>query len=119
MVKGGKIVLRLCSSCESRDAPEAFHQLESAIAAANLPVPVQMVPQICMNGCSAPISLALQGYGMATYFFNGIDVEADRDDIINTLRAYIDSPSGWIEDATSCGRLRLCLKGRVPAILED
>jgi len=80
--------------------------------------PVQVRQQSCMNGCAKPISMSLQGHGMATYFFSNIDVETDRNDIVKTLRSYIDSPNGWIEDARSCGRLRLCLVGRVPSLSE-
>lgn len=69
-----------------------------------------------MNGCARPVSLALQSPERATYFFGGVDLEADVADIVATLRAYLDAPKGWIEDARPCGRLRFCLVGRVPAL---
>lgn len=69
-----------------------------------------------MNGCSEPVSLALQGTGRATYFFGGVDPQSDVQDIVATIHAYLAADRGWIEDATSCGRLRFCLKGRVPAL---
>lgn len=119
MEKPGKIVLRLCSTCKDPSADNGFEQLEAAIADAGLPQPVELAPHACMNGCSAPVTMAVQGQGRATCFFTGIDVKADRADIISTLRAYIRSPRGWIEDARDCGRLRYCLVGRVPALTDD
>ena len=116
MEKPDKIVLRLCSTCPADGRPGGTDRLEAAISKADLPVPVQLVRQECMNGCSEPVTMALQGQGMATCFFTGIDPEADCDDIVNTMRAYMDSPAGWIEDARPCGRLRHCLVGRVPAL---
>ena len=115
MDKSDGIVLRICATCRPDD-DQAHDALAAAIAAANLPVPVRVVAQDCMNGCAAPVSLALQGAGMATCFFAGVDPEADQDAVIGTLRAYIESPNGWIEDARPCGRLRHCLIGRVPAL---
>ncbi len=45
--------------------------------------------------------------------------EADRSDIVATVRHYLSSPKGWIEDARPCGRLRFCLTGRVPPISSE
>ena len=116
MEKPDTIVLRLCSTCTADGHQGDTDRLEAAIAKAELPVAVQLVPQACMNGCSSPVTMALQGQGMATCFFAGVDPAADCDDIVGTLRAYIASPAGWIEDARPCGRLRHCLVGRVPAL---
>jgi len=69
----------------------------------------------CLGPCDEPIALALQGSGMATYVFVGIDLVEDAEDIQATCRVYLSSPQGWIEDARPCGRLRHCLKTRVPA----
>ena len=106
------VVLRVCTSCPW----SGIDRLRDAVAAEHFAVPVRVEPQDCMNGCRNPVTLALQGKGRATCFFAGIDPEADRDDILATLRAYIAAPQGWIEDARPCGRLRLCLVGRVPAL---
>ncbi len=115
MSTSNEVILRLCETClPSKD--RASDALAVAILAADLPVPVRVMPQNCMNGCSAPVSMALQGAGRATCFFAGIDPVADQEDVINTLRTYIKSPGGWIEDARPCGRLRHCLIGRVPAL---
>ena len=106
------IVLRLCDTC---DGP-AWDGVPEAVAAAGLDAPVQIEMQACMNGCARPRTLALQGVGRATYFFDGVDPVDDLEDIVGTLRAYIAAPKGWIEDARPCGRLRFCLRGRVPAL---
>lgn len=106
------VVLHLCSSCPGQGADA----LQDALDRATFDQPVRLVFQSCMNGCAEPVSLALQGPGRATCFFGGIDPDADRHDIIATLRAYLAADKGWIEDATACGRLRFCLRGRVPAL---
>lgn len=106
------VILRLCSSCR-RSRPDG---LRRATEAAGFSTPVRLVSQDCMNGCARPVSMAIQGHGRATFFFTGIDPEADMGDIVATLHAYLAAPQGWIEDARSCGRLRHCLVGRVPAL---
>ncbi len=62
---------------------------------------------------AVPILLAMQQPGRASYLFHGLSVE-DAADIAATVAAYRAAPLGWIGDARSCGRLRLCLKTRVP-----
>ncbi|MFZ5964701.1 DUF1636 family protein [Thalassococcus sp. BH17M4-6] len=117
MTQDDGIILRLCESCQPDRS--AVAPLQVAIDAAGLDVPVRVVAQTCMNGCARPVSLAIQGRGRATCFFNGVDPVKDRDDIVATLRCYLQSPKGWIEDARPCGRLRLCLVGRVPALSDS
>jgi predicted metal-binding protein len=68
----------------------------------------------CLSICARPIAIALQGEGKATYLFADIAL-SDVADLHATLAAYDAAPDGWIEDARPLGRLRLCLKGRVPA----
>ncbi|MCX2721471.1 DUF1636 domain-containing protein [Roseibium salinum] len=71
----------------------------------------------CMGACEQPISLALQGEGRATYLFAGLSIPDDIEDIVATGRTYLDAENGWIEDARPCGRLRFCLRARVPALM--
>ena len=104
--------LHFCQNC----GPLSLGALNEALATAELQDAVHIVERGCMNGCSRPVSMAMQGPGRATYFFNGVDPTADADDIVATLRAYLAAPHGWIEDAQPCGRLRFCLVGRVPAL---
>ncbi|QXT41102.1 DUF1636 family protein [Gymnodinialimonas ceratoperidinii] len=108
------VVLHLCSTCDPSGFSGARDGLQAALSSAGIDAAV--VAQPCMNACAAPVSLALQGAGRATYFFGGIDPEADLADIVATVKCYLASPEGWIEDATACGRLRHCLKGRIPAL---
>ncbi len=108
-----RVTLHLCATCNVDGFATAREGLKTALDAADLPADVRN--QSCMNACAEPVSLALQSQGRATYFFAGLDPVADRADIVATVSAYVDSPGGWIEDATACGRLRHCLRGRVPA----
>lgn len=116
MSRQSDVVLRLCTLCKDGAGAAALKPLQAAIEARALPV--QVMPQACMNGCETPTSVALQGRGRATYFFTGVDPQQDASDILATLETYLASPEGWIEDARGCGRLRFCLTGRVPALPE-
>lgn len=109
-----RVVLHLCATCDAGGFSDAQNALQMALDAAGLQADV--VAQPCMNACAEPVSLALQSQGGATYFFAGLDPAKDQADIVATVSAYCKSPGGWIEDATACGRLRQCLKGRVPAL---
>ena len=106
------VMLHLCQGCGRTDLAD----LESAIDGAFAARQVRIVTQPCMNGCARPVSMALQSADRATCFFAGVDPATDIPDIVATLRAYIDAPQGWIEDARPCGRLRLGLGGRVPTL---
>lgn len=112
-----RVVLHLCETCDPAGFARARDGLQDALEAAGLNGQVRA--QACMNACADPVSLALQGTGRATYFFAGIDPVTDRADIVATVAAYLRSPGGWIEDATACGRLRHCLKGRVPGLSSE
>ena len=101
----------LCTTCGAADPVPA---LTARLAAEALPVAVRGHP--CLNLCAAPPAIALQGPGRASYLFHGIDPVRDAADIAATLRLYLAAPSGWIEDASGCGRLRDCLAGRIPPL---
>lgn len=108
-----RVALHLCATCDADGFANARDVLQTTLDAAGLHTDVLAQP--CMNACAEPVSLALQSQGRATYFFTGLDPVADRADIVATVAAYLESPGGWIDDAMACGRLRHCLKGRVPA----
>lgn len=116
MSESDKVILRLCATCLPEIGDARFSQMTRAIAQAGLKDRVEVVTQDCMNACATPVSLSLQGIGRATYFFAGIDFQDGTGDIVATLHAYLASPTGWIEDASVCGRLRYCLVGRVPTL---
>ncbi|QFT82375.1 hypothetical protein FIU89_17255 [Roseovarius sp. THAF27] len=104
--------VHFCQNC----GPSDLLDLHAKLTGSGLAKTVMVVERGCMNGCASPVSMAMQGPGRATYFFNGVDPAADAEDIVATLHAYLATPDGWIEDAQPCGRLRFCLVGRVPAL---
>lgn len=112
-----KIRLSLCSSClGERDLQEDMQAVSDALSRAGLAHAVDLTEHACFGACEAPVAMALQGVGRASYVFAGLDPVADAADIAATSRAYLESPQGWIEDARVCGRLRLCLRARLPAL---
>lgn len=68
-----------------------------------------------LGGCSDPVGIAFQGLGRASYVFSGLVVASDITDIVAFCRAYLAADKGWIVDARPLGRLRHCLRARVPA----
>lgn len=90
--------------------------VDAALARAELDRHVSVVEHACFSGCSEPVAIALQAEGRGSYVFSGVNVARDADDIAATCRTYLDSPKGWIEDARPCGRLRMCLRARIPAL---
>ncbi|SPJ23008.1 DUF1636 family protein [Palleronia abyssalis] len=99
-------ILHLCSTCRTTQNHDALR--------ACLPDETELRLHPCLNVCSKPTALSLQGNG-ASYLFGGIDPAADAADIAATVRAYMAAPDGVIVDARPCGRLRHCLIGRIPA----
>ena len=75
---------------------------------------VAVEEQDCMSVCAEPIALAFRTEGAAAYLFAGVGA-GDLHDIVAFTRLWQDAPRGWIEDARPAGRLRFCLKGRIPA----
>lgn len=69
----------------------------------------------CLSVCAEPVSVAVQAAGKATYVFAGLG-DADAPDVIAFAGLYDMSVDGWIADARPAGRLRFCLKSRVPAL---
>lgn len=61
-----------------------------------------------------PVVMALQAPGRGAYLFHDLCAK-DAADMAATIRAYLAAPDGWIVDARPCGRLRFCLKLRIPA----
>ena len=69
----------------------------------------------CLSVCAEPVGLAVQAEGRATYVFAGL-TEADAGDVAAFAALHDAAPDGWIEDARPAGRLRFCLKARVPGL---
>lgn len=100
--------LVICKSC---DGPGAA--LADAVRVA---CPAwDVVLHDCLSVCVEPVSLAVQADGKATYVFAGLD-DGDAADVAAFAALYDTSDDGWIADARPAGRLRFCLKSRVPAL---
>lgn len=100
--------LVICKSC---DGPG-----EALAAAVRTACPAwDVVLHECLSVCVEPVSLAVQAEGKATYVFAGL-TDADAADVAAFTGLYDASADGWIDDARPAGRLRFCLKSRVPAL---
>ena len=111
------LICRFCFSSREPAQESLFQQqLETALTAARLSRPFQVEMTDCMGACEAPITVALQGRGMASYVFSGLRGMDDVPDLVETCRLYAEDPQGRIEDARRCGRLRYLLRARLPAV---
>ncbi|WP_428650683.1 DUF1636 family protein [Roseibium sp.] len=113
--------LFLCNTCQPEDADAPAHSVSvTAIAAAlkdaGLAERITVESVSCLGVCSRPQALAITGKESASFLFGSVKLPDDLPDIIATCRVYLEAPNGWIEDARGCGRLRLCLAGRIPAV---
>ena len=113
------VVLRICSTCHEAATAKNIEVVTSALETAGFGDIVAVRTQACLNACAEPVAVALQGSGRATYVFAGLTFPSDAADLIATVRRYLDSPAGWIEDARACGRLRHCLRARITALDTD
>ena len=99
----------ICAGCEGKGAA-----VGSALAEKGLPV--QWAD--CLSVCDAPLTVAAQGEGRATYVFRDVSV-ADLDGLVSFSREYAAAKHGWIVDARPLGDLRFKLVTRVPAMIND
>ena len=102
-----QLTLHICGDCPGADL---------SVLEGILPTGVLVLKAPCLNACDKPVAVTFQGSG-AAYVFHGINPAADAADIAATAQTYLDSPEGWIEDARPCGRLRFCLRARLPSAL--
>ncbi len=110
----GAVRLLLCATCEGADPKADRLAVSDALARAGLGDRVQVALVDCMGTCENPGALGLQGAGLAAYVFAGVRPVDDADDIARTCRVWLEAPDGWIGDARDCGRLRDCLRARLP-----
>lgn len=110
------VLVQLCGPCLAAGSSDARGQVADALAAAGISANVRVGDAPCLGPCAEPLALALQGEGRGAYVFAGVSLPADLDDLVATCQAYMDAPGGWIVDARPCGRLRYCLRTRVPAM---
>lgn len=104
-----RATLGVCETC----APVDLGPMRRALEDAGLGHRVRVTALPCMNACGNPVSMSLQGPGLATCLFSGVAPDDDLADIVITVQLWLDSPAGWIGDARPCGRLRHLLIGRV------
>ncbi len=71
----------------------------------------------CMLTCGSPVAVSLTCPGKMSYLFADVQAEHDLDNLLALVRLYVANPGGIINDARPIGRLRHCLKGRLPAPL--
>jgi predicted metal-binding protein len=69
----------------------------------------------CLNACAEPTALSFRAVGKWAYLFSNVDPLCDGADVVAFARLYLNSKDGEITDARACGRLRHCLRGRIPA----
>ncbi len=69
----------------------------------------------CFSSCNDPLAVAFRAEGLAAYVFAGLTPD-DIGDIVAFADLWRKSPDGWVEDARPAGRLRLCLRARIPAV---
>lgn len=104
--------LTICTTCASKGAAPQGAALAAALT---LPDGWEVVLHPCLNMCARPVAAAVQGPGRATYLLAGLTL-ADAVDLAGFAALYDAAPDGWITDAQGAGRVRLCLRGRVPAL---
>ncbi len=110
-MQGMTKTLTICATCAAVGHPPTGAELAAAVGTVE-GWDVRM--HDCLSMCAEPVALAVQGLARATYLFSGVLVD-DAADVRAFLALYDASPDGWIADARPAGRLRFCLKGRVPA----
>lgn len=103
----------VCTTCAAPGEEPRGASLADAVRA-RLGDGFVVEPHACLSMCAEPQAVAFRAPGKAAYLFAGLE-EADTDDIAAFARLWADAPDGWIEDARAAGRLRFCLKGRIPA----
>lgn len=104
----------VCDTCGVGAGEPCGQRIADTLRRADLGVDVRAVS--CLNMCDEPLAMALRAPGKVAYLFAGIRPDEDVGDAIALIKLYRDAPDGIIEDARPAGRLRFCLKGRIPAL---
>jgi predicted metal-binding protein len=103
----------VCEGCGAPAERGAGRELAQALAA-RLPEGFALRRVGCMSICADPVSLAVRCPGKATYLFAGLGLR-DLEGVLVFAALFAASEDGWIEDARPAGRVRFCLRGRIPA----
>lgn len=113
--------LTICATCCAPDTAPKGQAFAAELQAAFAASPdsdirdVEISTVDCMSVCAEPLALSFRAPGKWAYLFSGVDVAKDAADVLAFARLYLDSGDGEITDARPCGRLRFCLRGRIPA----
>lgn len=112
-----KARILICSTCEGeRSRTAESDAVIQALDRAGLADRITFEFGGCIGACAEPVVIGLQGEGLASYVFSGLNLREDADDIAATCETYLMCRKGWIIDAHPCGRLRDCLRARLPAL---
>jgi predicted metal-binding protein len=68
----------------------------------------------CMVVCGRPITVSFRATDKAAYLFAGLQ-PTQADDLASFAKLYAAATDGIVDDVRSCGDLRFCLIGRIPA----
>ena len=109
----------ICNTCaRAQDAgplADEIDELRNALISAGFATQFEVAEVGCFGGCSDPSGIGFQGQDRASYVFSGTDITSDLKDVLAFCEAYLAAKEGWIEDARPLGRLRHCLRARIPA----
>lgn len=113
-------VLYICDTCcSNNEQPQGAgfaQQLREAVAVDDALIDLEIRTVSCLNLCDEPLALALRAPDKTAYLFGGVAPATDLADTLALARLYVAAKDGEIVDARAAGRLRFCLKGRVPAL---
>ncbi len=101
--------ITLCANCRERAGEGLAGRLRGLLPG----VEVRLTE--CLNACGVPLALAVTGEGKAAYFFAGVDPDGQAEEVVAFMELFALAPAGEVADARACGRLRFCLRGRIPA----
>lgn len=109
-------ICRTCALAGANPMGSAFaDRLRTELVASADFGDVEVRASRCMLVCDAPLAVSLACAGKVSYLFAELRPESDLGNLIELIRLYRASPSGAINDARPIGRLRHCLRGRLPA----
>ncbi len=108
-------VVFICETCCLKDGQMPGVQFAAQLRDHLVSDDAEVRLTACMNMCDEPMSLSLRANGKTTYLFAGVEA-TDVADAAALVRLYIAAHDGEITDARDAGRLRMCLRGKVPAL---
>lgn len=104
--------ITICAGCRAAGDPARGAELADRLRPL---VAAEVATTDCMIICGNPVSVAFRATGKAAYLFSGVDPQTQAEELAEFARLYANAEDGIVEDVRSCGQLRFCLVGRVPA----